>query len=114
MQISIEFSYAILFSLCSSSAFIAETVLALEYLHSNGIVHRDLKPDKHVIPLVTCSSFFSCSSQCFAFAFMNFPLCFQHACDCHGTYQVDRFWALESGPYPTYVTPINMVVSIFR
>jgi serine/threonine protein kinase len=24
----------------------AETVLAVEYLHSYGIVHRDLKPDK--------------------------------------------------------------------
>lgn len=26
--------------------YIAETVLAIEYLHSYGIVHRDLKPDK--------------------------------------------------------------------
>ena len=25
--------------------YLAEVVLALEYLHSKGIVHRDLKPD---------------------------------------------------------------------
>jgi len=29
--------------------YIAETVLALEYLHSQGIVHRDLKPDNLLI-----------------------------------------------------------------
>lgn len=29
--------------------YIAETVLAIDYLHSNGIVHRDLKPDKYVL-----------------------------------------------------------------
>lgn len=29
--------------------YIAETVLALEYLHSQGIVHRDLKPDNMLI-----------------------------------------------------------------
>lgn len=29
--------------------YIAETVLALEYLHKNGIVHRDLKPDNMLI-----------------------------------------------------------------
>ena len=28
--------------------YFAETVLAVEYLHSYGIVHRDLKPDKLV------------------------------------------------------------------
>lgn len=28
--------------------YFAETVLAVEYLHSYGIVHRDLKPDKYV------------------------------------------------------------------
>lgn len=30
---------------CVASFYIAEIVLALEYLHSIGIVHRDLKPD---------------------------------------------------------------------
>lgn len=29
--------------------YFAETVLAVEYLHSYGIVHRDLKPDKYVV-----------------------------------------------------------------
>lgn len=29
--------------------YFAETVLAVEYLHSYGIVHRDLKPDKYDI-----------------------------------------------------------------
>jgi serine/threonine protein kinase len=29
--------------------YVAETVLALEYLHSQGIVHRDLKPDNMLI-----------------------------------------------------------------
>jgi len=29
-----------------AKCYFAETVLALEYLHSYGIVHRDLKPDK--------------------------------------------------------------------
>ena len=28
--------------------YIAEMVLALEYLHSQGIIHRDLKPDNMV------------------------------------------------------------------
>ena len=28
--------------------YFAETVLALEYIHSYGIIHRDLKPDKYV------------------------------------------------------------------
>eukprot|EP01102_Stenamoeba_stenopodia_P019851 TRINITY_DN7584_c0_g1_i2.p1 TRINITY_DN7584_c0_g1~~TRINITY_DN7584_c0_g1_i2.p1 ORF type:complete len:1360 (+),score=248.69 TRINITY_DN7584_c0_g1_i2:678-4757(+) len=32
-----------------SKLYIAETVLALEYLHSIGIVHRDLKPDNMLI-----------------------------------------------------------------
>lgn len=32
--------------------YFAETVLALEYLHSYGIVHRDLKPDKWVFIIV--------------------------------------------------------------
>ena len=27
-------------------AYVAETLLAVEYLHSYGIIHRDLKPDK--------------------------------------------------------------------
>ena len=29
--------------------YFAETVLAVEYLHSFGIVHRDLKPDNLLI-----------------------------------------------------------------
>eukprot|EP00727_Mastigamoeba_balamuthi_P013038 m51a1_g8357 putative protein kinase (1237) ;mRNA; r:70273-75720 len=29
--------------------YVAETVLALEYLHSKGIIHRDLKPDNMLI-----------------------------------------------------------------
>ncbi|RCN30398.1 hypothetical protein ANCCAN_23828 [Ancylostoma caninum] len=29
--------------------YVAETVLAIEYLHSYGIVHRDLKPDNLLI-----------------------------------------------------------------
>lgn len=29
--------------------YFAETVLALEYIHSHGIIHRDLKPDKLVV-----------------------------------------------------------------
>lgn len=29
-----------------ANMYFAETVLALEYIHSYGIVHRDLKPDK--------------------------------------------------------------------
>lgn len=29
--------------------YFAETVLALEYIHSYGIIHRDLKPDKLVV-----------------------------------------------------------------
>jgi serine/threonine protein kinase len=32
-----------------AKVYIAETVLALEYLHANGIVHRDLKPDNLLI-----------------------------------------------------------------
>ncbi len=32
--------------------YFAETVLALEYIHSYGIVHRDLKPDKYVTDLM--------------------------------------------------------------
>lgn len=34
--------------------YFAETVLAVEYLHSYGIVHRDLKPDKYVTNLFCC------------------------------------------------------------
>lgn len=33
--------------------YFAETVLAVEYLHSYGIVHRDLKPDKLVNIVLT-------------------------------------------------------------
>ena len=32
-----------------AKVYIAETVLALEYLHEHGIVHRDLKPDNMLI-----------------------------------------------------------------
>lgn len=32
--------------------YFAETVLAVEYLHSYGIVHRDLKPDNLLITSV--------------------------------------------------------------
>ena len=35
-----------------SRMYFAETVLALEYIHSYGIVHRDLKPDKYVAGVV--------------------------------------------------------------
>ncbi|KAL1208969.1 putative serine/threonine protein kinase IRE [Cardamine amara subsp. amara] len=34
---------------CDARVYIAEVVLALEYLHSEGIVHRDLKPDNLLI-----------------------------------------------------------------
>lgn len=37
--------------------YIAETVLAVEYLHSYGIVHRDLKPDKWVLFFYSNKSF---------------------------------------------------------
>uniref|UniRef100_A0A8R1ISY3 non-specific serine/threonine protein kinase n=3 Tax=Caenorhabditis japonica TaxID=281687 RepID=A0A8R1ISY3_CAEJA len=32
-----------------SRLYVAETILAIEYLHSYGIVHRDLKPDNLLI-----------------------------------------------------------------
>jgi serine/threonine protein kinase len=32
-----------------AKVYIAETVLALEYIHNQGIVHRDLKPDNLLI-----------------------------------------------------------------
>lgn len=32
--------------------YVAETVLAIEYLHSCGIVHRDLKPDNLLITAI--------------------------------------------------------------
>ncbi len=42
--------------------YFAETVLAVEYLHSYGIVHRDLKPDKFVslLPSISLIQFLSC------------------------------------------------------
>lgn len=49
--------------------YFAETVLALEYLHSYGIVHRDLKPDKLVFVPVLC---FKCRTEVFdTFALVN-------------------------------------------
>lgn len=38
-----------IFSIEMTKQYIAETVLALEYLHSQQIVHRDLKPDNMLI-----------------------------------------------------------------
>jgi serine/threonine protein kinase len=39
----------ILFDESMTRMYIAEVILALEYLHSQGIVHRDLKPDNLLI-----------------------------------------------------------------
>ena len=32
--------------------YIAETVLAVEYLHNLGVVHRDIKPEKLVLEVI--------------------------------------------------------------
>jgi serine/threonine protein kinase len=37
------------FDVSMARRYVAEIVLALEYLHSIGIVHRDLKPDNILI-----------------------------------------------------------------
>ena len=36
-----------------SKMYLAEIILALEYLHAHGIVHRDLKPDNILVSYST-------------------------------------------------------------
>lgn len=74
--------------------YFAETVLAVEYLHSYGIVHRDLKPDKYVL-FCTSLFLFIFLLQCLILL-SSFLL--QLAYHRFRTHQTDRFWFEQDGP----------------